>query len=35
VLQAGCLAETGTHAELMERGGPYVRLVGTYGRTPA
>src|SRR5918997_1034617 len=35
VLQAGCLAETGTHAELRERGGPYVRLVGTYGRTPA
>jgi ABC-type multidrug transport system fused ATPase/permease subunit len=35
VLQAGCLAETGTHAELIERGGPYARLVGTYGRTPA
>ncbi|MCA1717897.1 MAG: thiol reductant ABC exporter subunit CydD [Actinobacteria bacterium] len=35
VLQAGRLAETGTHAELIERGGPYARLVGTYGRTPA
>ncbi len=35
VLQAGRLAEVGTHAELIERGGPYARLVGTYKRTPA
>ena len=35
VLQAGCLAETGTHAELIECGGPYARLIGTYGRTLA
>jgi ATP-binding cassette, subfamily C, bacterial CydD len=35
VLQAGRLAETGTHAELIERGGPYARLVGTYKRTLA
>ncbi len=35
VLQAGRLAETGTHAELVERGGPYARLVGTYRRTLA
>ena len=35
VLQAGRLAETGTHAELIERGGPYARLVGTYRRTLA
>ena len=35
VLQAGRLAETGTHAELIGRGGPYARLVGTYKRTPA
>ncbi len=35
VLQAGCVAETGTHAELIERGGPYARLVGTYKRTLA
>jgi ATP-binding cassette, subfamily C, bacterial CydD len=34
VLQAGLLAETGPHAELIERGGPYARLVGTYKRTP-
>jgi ATP-binding cassette subfamily C protein CydD len=33
VLQAGLLAETGPHAELIERGGPYARLVGTYKRT--
>jgi ATP-binding cassette, subfamily C, bacterial CydD len=35
VLQAGRLAETGTHAELIECGGPYARLVGTYKRTLA
>ena len=35
VLQAGRLVETGTHPELVERGGPYARLVGTYKRTLA
>ena len=33
VLQSGRLVETGSHAELVERGGPYARLVGTYKRT--
>lgn len=33
VLQAGRLAESGTHADLIERSGPYARLVGTYKRT--
>ena len=35
VLQAGRLAEVGTHAELIKRGGPYAHLVGTYRRTLA
>jgi ATP-binding cassette subfamily C protein CydD len=35
VLQAGRLAETGTHAELIERGGPYARIVGAYKSTLA
>jgi ATP-binding cassette subfamily C protein CydD len=35
VLEAGHLVEVGTHAELVERGGPYTRLVGVYGRMPA
>jgi len=33
VLQAGRLAESGTHADLIERSGPYARLVGTYKST--
>jgi ATP-binding cassette subfamily C protein CydD len=35
VLQAGHMVETGTHTELLERSGPYARLVSTYGRTLA
>ena len=35
VLDGGCLVETGTHAELIQSGGPYARLVDTYNRTPA
>jgi ATP-binding cassette subfamily C protein CydD len=35
VLQAGCLAETGTHTELIQHGGPYAHLVGTHGTTLA
>ena len=35
VLEAGHLVEVGEHADLLERGGPYARLVSTYGRTPA
>jgi ABC-type multidrug transport system fused ATPase/permease subunit len=35
VLQAGHMVETGTHNELLERSGPYARLVSTYGRTLA
>jgi ABC-type multidrug transport system fused ATPase/permease subunit len=34
VLEAGRLVETGTHADLVERGGPYARLVKTYHRMP-
>jgi ATP-binding cassette subfamily C protein CydD len=35
VLEAGRLVETGTQAELLERDGPFARLVNTYGKTPA
>lgn len=35
VLEEGCLVDLGTHADLIERGGPYARLVKDYGRMPA
>ncbi|MDP8950765.1 MAG: thiol reductant ABC exporter subunit CydD [Actinomycetota bacterium] len=35
VLEAGRLVETGSHADLVERDGPYARLVNTYKRMPA
>jgi len=35
VLEDGRLTEIGKHAELIENGGPYARLVGTYKQTPA
>jgi ABC-type multidrug transport system fused ATPase/permease subunit len=35
VLEAGRVAEVGAHADLVQRGGPYARLVGTYKRTLA
>jgi ATP-binding cassette subfamily C protein CydD len=34
VLEAGHLTETGSHADLVERDGPYARLVSTYKRMP-
>jgi ATP-binding cassette subfamily C protein CydD len=35
VLEDGSLAETGTHEELISRGGPYARLANAYGEVPA
>jgi ATP-binding cassette, subfamily C, bacterial CydD len=35
ILDEGRLVESGTHTELLECGGPYARLVGTYGDMPA
>ena len=35
VLDEGRVAETGTHAELLERNGPYAQLVGAYEDAPA
>lgn len=35
VLEDGRVAEAGTHASLLKRGGPYARLLGAYGRMPA
>jgi ATP-binding cassette, subfamily C, bacterial CydD len=35
VLDDGRLAETGTHGELVRRGGLYARLVNAYGGVPA
>jgi ATP-binding cassette, subfamily C, bacterial CydD len=35
VLEDGRLAETGTHRELIQRGGLYVSLVNAYGGVPA
>src|SRR5215211_7592051 len=35
ILDEGWVVETGTHAELLERGGPYAQLVGAYGDVPA
>jgi ATP-binding cassette subfamily C protein CydD len=32
VLDAGCVAQTGTHAELIAREGPYRRLIEAHGR---
>lgn len=34
VLEDGRLVEVGNHAKLVERGGPYARLVKDYGRMP-
>ena len=35
ILDEGRLVESGTHTELLERGGPYARLVGTSRDVPA
>lgn len=35
VLEAGRVAEAGTHAELMDRAGVYAGMVAAYGGTPA